>query len=184
MSRVSLVRGPGDHPSENPVVQQDVADLFSALFPGNPTPEFNEAHSLMAVLAQSPKLALPAARMSAAVILDSAWGQRACLRELAFQTLGAHFGDAFSVKARQCNAEAAGLTASQLAAIPDWRISDLFDDEQKLVIEYTQAVVTGHVPDELFARVVTRYGEREAVECTAAIGFWSFWSMVSGAAGL
>ena len=182
MSRVRLVRSPSDHPAEDPIARQDVANLFGALFPDNPAPEFNEAHSLMAVLAHSPRLALPAARMSAAVIIDSAWGQRTALRELAFQTLGRHFGDTFSTEARRPNAEAAGLTAGQLAAIPEWRDSDLFDDEQKLVIEYTQAVVTGRVPDDLFARVVARYGEQEAVECTAAIGFWSFWAMVAGAA--
>jgi alkylhydroperoxidase family enzyme len=173
-----LIREPGDTPAP------DRADLFAALFPGNPAPAFNDAHSLMAVLAQSPKLALPAARLSAAVILDSAWGQRAGLRELAFQTLGHHFGDSFSTTARRPNAESAGLTADQLAAIPDWRNSALFDDEQKLVIEYTQAVVTGQVTGKLFARVVARYGEREAIECTAAIGFWSFWAMISGAVGL
>lgn len=161
-----------------------MADLFAALFPGNTTPEFNAAHTAMAVMAQSPKLALPAAKLSGAVILESAWGQRANLRELAFQTLGLHFGDRFSTEARKPNAEAAGLTPEHLAAIPDWRNSELFDDEQRLVIEYTQAVVTGRVPADLFARVVARYGEQEAVECTTAIAFWSFWAMIVGAAGL
>lgn len=178
MARVALIREPGEAPAP------DLADLFTVLFPGNPAPEFNDDHSLMAVLAHSPKLALPAARLSAAVILSSAWGQRAGLRELAFQTLGHHFGDNFSTAARRRDAEAAGLTADQLAAIPDWRNSALFDDEQQLVMEYTQAVVTGRVPAELFARIVARYGEREAIECTAAIGLWSFWAMVAGAVGL
>lgn len=182
--RVTLVRTPGDHPSPDAAVQRDVAALFAALFPGNPAPEFNQAHTLMAVLAQSPRVALPAARLSAAVILDSAWGQRANLRELAFQTLGRHFGDAFSTEARRPDAEAAGLSSEQLAAIPEWRGSDLFDDEQRLVIEYTEAVVIGSVPPQLFARVVAYYGEREAVECTTAIAFWSFWAMIAGAAGL
>jgi hypothetical protein len=161
-----------------------VAELFAALFPGNPAPEFNAAHTAMAVLAQSPKIALPAAKLSGAVILESAWGQRANVRELAFQTLGLHFGDKLSTEARQPVAKAAGLTGEHLAAIPDWRASDLFDDEQRLVIEYTQAVVTGRVPAELFARVVARYGEQEAVECTSAIAFWSFWAMIVGATGL
>lgn len=138
----------------------------------------------MAVLAQSPKLALPAAKLSGAVIVESAWGQRANVRELAFQTLGRNFGDRFSTEARKPNAQAAGLTSEQLGAIPDWQTSALFDDEQRLVIEYTQAVVTGRVPDDLFARVVARYGEQQAVECTTAIAFWSFWAMIAGAAGL
>ncbi len=138
----------------------------------------------MAVMAQSPKLALPAAKLSAAVIVGSDWGQRANVRELAFQTVASHFADRFSAEARRPNAEAAGLTPQQLAAIPDWQAATLFDEEQCLVIEYAQAVVTGRVPADLLARVVARYGEQEAVECSTAIAFWSFWAMISGVAGL
>lgn len=178
MTRITLVRTPADAPSA------DVAHLFADLFPGNPAPAFDEAHSLMAVLAHSPKIAEAAAKLSATFFRETAWGQRAALRELAFQTLGRHFGDGFSTRVRRPNAEAAELTAEQLAAIPDWCRSELFDNEQKLVIEYTQAVVTGRVESELFTRLVDHFGEREAVECTAAIAFWSFWAMISGAAGL
>lgn len=178
MARLPLIREPGENPAP------ELAGLFGALFPGNPAPVFDDAHSLMAVLAHSPKLAEAAAKLSAIFFRETAWGQRAALRELAFQTLGRHFDDTFSTQVREPNAEAAGLTAEQLSAIPAWQNSDLFDAEQKLVIEYTKAVVSGSVPDELFARMVNHFGEREAVECTAAIGFWSFWAMVSGAVGL
>lgn len=182
MPRISLVNRPGEHPDL--ALASDVADLFAALFPGNPAPEFDAGHGLMAVLAQSPKLALPASRLSAAVFRDTTWGQRAALRELAFQVLGQHFGDDFSTATRRPYALAAGLTEEQLAAVPAWREADLFDEEQCLTIEYTQAVITGRVPEELTARMVARYGERETVECTVGIGFWSFWAMVAGAAGL
>ncbi|MFT4025872.1 MAG: hypothetical protein QM676_03570 [Novosphingobium sp.] len=184
MTRIALVRSPGDHPSADAAVQAGVAELFATLFPGNPAPEFDQAHTAMAALAQSPKLALLAAKFSGAVILESAWGKRANLRELAFQTLGRHFGDELSTTSRRPAAEAAGLTVEQLGALGDWRASSLFDEEQRLVIEYTEAVVTGRVPAELFARMVARYGEQEAVECTAAIGFWSFWAMLVGATGI
>lgn len=184
MVRIKLVRGPGDHPSPDAATQAGVAELFATLFPGNPAPAFDQAHTAMAALAQSPKLALLAAKFSGAVILESAWGQRAALRELAFQTLGRHFGDALSTSSRRAAALTAGLTTEQLGALGEWHGSDLFDDEQRLVIEYTEAVVTGNVPAELFAQMVARYGEQEAVECTAAIGFWSFWAMLVGATGL
>jgi alkylhydroperoxidase family enzyme len=64
-----------------------------------------------------------------------------------------------------------------LAAIPYWRTTSLFNTEQRLVIEYTNAVVAGDVPAELFARVVAQYGEKGAVEFTTAIAWWSFWAM-------
>jgi len=39
-------------------------------------------------------------------------------------------------------------------------------------------VVSGDVPEELFAQVAARYGEAGAIECTVAIGWWSLWAML------
>jgi len=53
----------------------------------------------------------------------------------------------------------------------------LFDEEQRLVIEYTFAVAAGDVADELFDRVVRKYGETQTIEFTATIAHWSFWAI-------
>ena len=67
--------------------------------------------------------------------------------------------------------------------MPYWRTASLFDDEQRLVIEYAEAVTSGEVPKALFSRVVERYGDKGAVEFTAAVAWWSFWAMMLNAAG-
>ncbi len=65
-----------------------------------------------------------------------------------------------------------------LSAIPFWRTSTMFDDEQRLVIEYADAVSIGDVSDELFARVVAVYGEQGTVEFTALVSWWAFWARI------
>jgi alkylhydroperoxidase family enzyme len=80
------------------------------------------------------------------------------------------------------HAQTAGLGADLLAALPSWRTADLFDEEQRLVIEYTEAVVTGDVPAKLFSDIVQQYGEKGAIEFTTLIAFWSAWAMIINAA--
>jgi alkylhydroperoxidase family enzyme len=74
-------------------------------------------------------------------------------------------------------AAAAGIGVELQNALPFWKSSALFDDKQRLVIEYTNAVVTGHVPGDLFCRVVDQYGEKGTIELTTVVAFWSFWAM-------
>lgn len=179
MARVKPVRKAADYPG-NPdaATRADLAHLFGSLFPGNPAGEIDHGHSGLAVAAQNPKLALHLAAMSRFIALELPWCQRHDLRELAIQALNRHYGSSFSNAARLSQAHAAGLSDAQLAAVADWRGSPLFGEEQRLVLEYTEAVIAGTVKDALFARLVSRFGEKEAVECTAAIGWWSFWAML------
>ena len=62
-------------------------------------------------------------------------------------------------------------------ALANWMDSDLFDDEQRLVIAYAQGAAAGAVADELFQRAVQRFGEKGVVEMTALIAFFSFWAL-------
>jgi alkylhydroperoxidase family enzyme len=178
--RVPLIRRRGDHP--DPAERAAEAELFATLFPGNPAPEIDESHLALAALAQNPKLALMASRMSGFLLLEAAWGQRAMVRELALQVLNRRMGCSYGAETRIDAARAAGLSEAQIAALDDWRASGLFDPEQQLVIEYTEAALAGPIPDALFARMVEQYGEQQAVECTAVIGFWTFWAMITNAA--
>ena len=178
MARVTAVHRPSDYPgSPDDATRQDLAELFSHLFPGKPDPEIDQSHAGVAIAALNPRLALNLSKMSAFIALDLPWCQRRDLRELAIQAVNVHFGCDYSFRARIPNAEAAGIGAAQQAALRDWQTSELFDNEQKLVVEYAHAVADGKVPDDLFARIVSRYGEKGAVELTTVIAFWSFWAM-------
>jgi alkylhydroperoxidase family enzyme len=183
VSRVTAVYKPGDYPgTPDDQTRADLADLFGHMFPGVQNPEIDRAHAGLAIAALSPRLALQLSRLSGVAALQLGWSQRADLREVAIQTVNLHFKSGFSAQSRFETWEAAGLRKDQLAALPYWRTTDLFDEEQRLVIEYALAVVTGDVPEALFGRVSAHFGERGAVECTAVIGIWSMWAMLLNAA--
>ena len=180
--RVTGVFAPDDYPGEpDAETRNDVTALFATLFPGVVDPRFDANHAGMAIAALSPKLALGLAGLSRQIALDLPWCARADLRELAVQAVNLHFGAAYSFRARTAGAKAAGVSDAQLSALHDWRTSDLFDDEQTLVIEYAIATVSGVVPGPLFARVEERYGERGAVELAAVAAFFAFWAMLLNA---
>ena len=66
--------------------------------------------------------------------------------------------------------EDAGVTEEQLRALPNFRDSDLFDADEKLVLEYAEGIsrTPVDVSDELFARLRERFDEAEIVELTWA----------------
>jgi 4-carboxymuconolactone decarboxylase len=115
--------------------------------------------------------------------LDLGWSQRTDLRELAILAASLQFKSDYGFRSRLPNARAAGLTDEQLAALPEWQASALFDEEQKLTIAFAESVARGDVPPALFDQAKARWGERGAVECTALIGFWGFWAMFLNATG-
>lgn len=182
MSRVTAVYKPSDYPgTPDEGTQADLAELFGYMFPGVESPEIDRPHAGVAIAALNPRLALHLSKISGFAALELGWSKRADLREIAIQTVNLHFKSAFSAQSRFRAWEAVGLRMEQLAALPCWETSGLFDAEQKLVIAYALAVVCGEVPEALFTRVVSAFGEKGAVECTAVIGIWSMWAMLLNA---
>lgn len=182
MSRVTAVYKPRDYPgTPDDETREGLTALFAHMFPGVDDPEIDKAHSGVAIAALNPGLALHLSKLSGFAALQLGWSKRVDLREIAIQTVNLHYKSDFSARSRHRAWEAAGLTLHQLAALPFWETTTLFDDEQRLTIEYAFAVVTGDVPKELFARLAARYGEKGAVECTAVIGVWSMWAMLLNA---
>jgi len=177
MARVTLVNKPDDYPgSPDDATRRDLAALFDYLCPRMPNPEIDSAHAGIAIAAHIPKLALQLAKLGGLIAGELAWCQRRDLRELAIQSLNVHFKCDYSFRTRMSTASAAGIGIELQNALPFWKSSTLFDDEQRLVIEYTHAVVTGEVPGTLFSRVVDQYGEKGAIELTTVVAFWSFWA--------
>jgi alkylhydroperoxidase family enzyme len=184
LARVTTINRPSDYPgTPDAATRADLGALFAALFPGNPAPQINKFHAGVAIAAHTPKLALSLARLSGLIAGELGWCQRKDLRELAIQTVNLHYRSDYSFQCRADIAVEAGISHEQQAALHDWLGSDLFDADQRLTIEYANAVVTGAVPEPLFARVKARWGEQGAVECTALIGFWAFWAMFLNATG-
>jgi len=183
MARVTPIHRPSDFKgTTDAATRQDFAELFELMFPGQANPEFKGSQIGWAILtAQGPRLALLVARLVQYLARDTAWGRRRVLRELAIQAINLHFRCDFSFQSHLEHGDADGLATELVAAIPYWRTTTLFDQEQRLVVEYTLAVVAGDVPEELFSRVAGHFGERETIEFTSIIGIWSFWAMLLNA---
>jgi alkylhydroperoxidase family enzyme len=182
VSRLTGVFKASEYPgTPDEATQKDLKALFEYMFPGKPDAEFGDMFAAFAMMALNPRLTLIVAQFHDYVAREMPWSHRRDLRELTIQTINLHYKCDFCFQAHLDLAEAVGIGAHLQAAIPYWQTTTLFDDEQKLVIEYTFAVLTADVSDELFARVVKRFGEKGAAEFTVAITHWAMWAMVLNA---
>lgn len=184
MSRVKLVFKPDDFPA--PVGETDasnLAHLFDAIRPWTGGDSIPPTAAGFAIVARDPKLALLLAGLSDHMTLDCPWtSQRTDLRELSIQALNLHFKCDYNFQSHLRKAEERfGVPVELQAAIPLWQTTTLFTVEQRLVIEYTFATVSGDVTDELFQRIASAFGELGAIELTVGIAWWSFWAMLVGA---
>jgi AhpD family alkylhydroperoxidase len=77
----------------------------------------------------------------------------------------------FCVDIASSIAREAGVTEGQLLALPHHRDSDLFDELEKLVLDYAVAIsrTPTTVTDELFAVLREHFDERQLVELTNVI---------------
>jgi alkylhydroperoxidase family enzyme len=183
MARVKLVFKPSDFPgAPDGATRKAIDDLFGHIFPGQDRPEMPGKSGGFAAVARDPRLALHLVKLSDYMVREMPWtSQRNALKQLAIQTLNLHFRSEYCYQAHIAPARAAGITVEQQALIPFWRTTNVFSDEQRLVIEFTTAVCSGDVPDQLFAKVVAQYGEEGAVQFSVAIAWWSFWAMIVNA---
>ena len=71
------------------------------------------------------------------------------------------------------------LTPEQVAAIADWQPSKLFDDKQRTLLAYTDAMTRQiDVADDLFTAVRKYFSERQTVELTMLIGTYNMFTRV------
>ena len=67
-----------------------------------------------------------------------------------------------------------GLTPEQVAALSDWQPSNLFDEKQRALLAYTDAVTRDiDVPDAVFVDVRKHFSERQTVEITLLISAYN-----------
>jgi alkylhydroperoxidase family enzyme len=67
-----------------------------------------------------------------------------------------------------------GLTPEQVTAVTNWRESNLFSDQQRALLAYTDAMTREiDVPDTVFAEIRKLFSERQVVELTMLIGAYN-----------
>jgi alkylhydroperoxidase family enzyme len=93
------------------------------------------------------------------------------LRELAILRTGQILRSNYELDQHVLIAKACGVTDAQIAALPDWRTSKLFDDKQRTLLAYTEALDThgGDVDDATYAAFARQFTSREIVELTITI---------------
>jgi alkylhydroperoxidase family enzyme len=77
---------------------------------------------------------------------------------------------AFSQHSKWCRT--VGVDEDKVAAIPSWPTSPAFDDRERAVLAYTDALVddNGRVPDALFAQLQAHLSDEEILELTYVAG--------------
>ena len=80
----------------------------------------------------------------------------------------------------------AGATADKVAQVVSAGTSELFDDRERVALEYAERITTtgGRVSDDLFGRLRARFSEAEIVELTAAVALENFRSKFNVALGI
>jgi AhpD family alkylhydroperoxidase len=98
------------------------------------------------------------------------------LKTLAATKVATKVGCQFCIDIGTALGRTAGITERQLREFHDYRTSDAFSAEEKLVMEYADQLTTEpvDVSEELFGRLRAHFGENEIVELTAAIAIENF----------
>jgi AhpD family alkylhydroperoxidase len=96
------------------------------------------------------------------------------LRELVIMRVAALNGAPYEADQHKPIALKLGVTQAQLDALDDWNKSSVFDDTQRAVLAYTDAMTKSiQVPDDVFAAVRKLFKDNELVELTATIAAYN-----------
>jgi alkylhydroperoxidase family enzyme len=93
------------------------------------------------------------------------------LREMAILRTGQILHSDYELDQHVKLAKSCGMTDAQIAALPNWRGSDLFDQKQRALLAYTEAVDEhgGDVDDATYAAFAKQFSPRQIVELTITI---------------
>jgi alkylhydroperoxidase family enzyme len=90
------------------------------------------------------------------------------LRELGQARAGWAVGSQFVFSQHCKSCRALGMSEEKIAAIPGWQVSSLFDDTERAVLAYADALslAGGRVSDDVFAALHSHLGDPEILELT------------------
>jgi AhpD family alkylhydroperoxidase len=94
-------------------------------------------------------------------------------------------GCAYCIDMHWKDLRAAGEQEQRLYGLDAWEESPYYTDRERAALEWTEAVTNvreGHVPDEVFERVRTRFNEKELADLTLAVAAINAWNRLSIAA--
>jgi AhpD family alkylhydroperoxidase len=91
---------------------------------------------------------------------------------------------AFCVDINAATLAERGVATQKVEAIAAWRASPLFDPEEKLALEYAEAVTLNRVDDSLRERVLQHFKVDATIELTGLVAFQNLSSKFNAALGV
>lgn len=95
------------------------------------------------------------------------------LRELMIVRGAQIEGCAYELKHHLAMAREAGVPDSILAEVDLWRDSDVFSPPERAALAFTEAMLSGHVPDAINAKLELHFTAAERVELMLTAGFYA-----------
>ena len=96
------------------------------------------------------------------------------LRELAILTVGHVTGSEYEIAHHQSHGLKAGITPEQLAAVPDFETSDLFDDVERAVMRLAkESTLQVDVSESTLAAAAAHLDDKQMVELTLTIAWYN-----------
>jgi alkylhydroperoxidase family enzyme len=76
-----------------------------------------------------------------------------------------------------------GVSEEKIAAIPYWTVATCFDDQERAVLAYADCLAQagGRVPDEVFAKLKTFWGDEEIFEFTYITALYDMHAVITRA---
>jgi alkylhydroperoxidase family enzyme len=108
------------------------------------------------------------------------------LRWLALQAVSARIGCSWCIDYGYYEGMHDGVEVAKVRTAGDWRHSDLFDERERVVLEYAEAATDcpADVSEELAARVRAHLNDAEFVELAAWVALENFRSRFNAGLGL
>jgi alkylhydroperoxidase family enzyme len=108
------------------------------------------------------------------------------LRWLAVQATSARIGCSWCIDYGYYEGMHDGVDQAKVRAVANWRSSDLFDERERVVLEYAETATgcPAEVSEELASRVRNHLGDAEFVELAAWVALENFRSRFNAGLGL
>ena len=125
--------------------------------------------NLQLVTGHAPRFSRAAAAMAFTIRFDAVTPRR--LLELVILRTAEIVRSDYEINQHRPLMRLCGYSDAQIAAVPAWRASTLFDDKQRAVLGYVEQVAHGgNVDDATFAALSQHFSPQEIVEITMTVG--------------
>lgn len=158
MARIDIIPD-----EETPAEMQDIFNKFRS----NNLPVIN----LFRTVGHSPKVGRDFVRLGTAILLKSKLSHK--LREIMILRVATLTGSNYEWTQHVRISLLLGIEQQQIDAVPNWSDSDLFSDEERALLQFTDECTQNvRVPDEVYSNVKKYLSDQEILELTVTLGYY------------